>query len=137
MKRLSILISCSLWLFGAGCSNGSDTPPEPGPSAAERFEEFVGANLTCGSDADCAIVGDCGPNADFRAVRVDAAEDAYSLMGMRGVGTWDGPEYVAVCGTDNRCAAERSGYFCGGYGGPARPLDPGTTGDDAETDGGM
>jgi len=136
MTRLALLISCSLFVFGAGCaSEEADSSPTE-PSASEQFESYLAANLSCESDADCVIIGDCGPNADFRAVRADAAEEAYRLMWMREVGTWDGPEYEAVCGGDNLCTIERSMYYCGGYGGPIRPLDDGGAGGDAEADGG-
>lgn len=61
------------------------------------FEDFVAANLSCNSDEDCKIIGDCGPNSDFRAVRASAADEAYRLAQERCSESWDGPVYTTRC----------------------------------------
>ena len=78
-----------------------------------RFEALVADHQSCELDADCAVIGDCGPNADFRAVRADIADEAYRLMNERCTGNWDGPGYVARCEAQ-KCTLEESHALCCG-----------------------
>lgn len=80
--------------------------------ASRTFGEFLSANRSCDGAADCQIIGDCGPNADFTAIRRDAADEGYRLMAMRCLGTYDGPTYRAVC-EGGVCTAERDSSYCG------------------------
>ena len=83
-----------------------------GLSACERaarvFRDFVADNGSCERSADCTIIGDCGPNADFTAINV--AAEGYALMGARCDATFDGPTFAARCeggvgalGPENGC----------------------------------
>lgn len=63
----------------------------------DAFEAYVDGHRDCVADTDCAVIGDCGPNADFRAVRVDDIEEALRLMHDRCGGAYDGPRYFAGC----------------------------------------
>ena len=85
-----------------------------GLSACERaarvFRDFVADNGSCERSADCTIIGDCGPNADFTAINVAAAAEGYALMEARCDATFDGPTFAARCeggvcalGPENGC----------------------------------
>ena len=85
-----------------------------GLSACERaarvFRDFVADNGICERSADCTIIGDCGPNADFTAINVAAAAEGYALMEARCDATFDGPTFAARCeggvcalGPENGC----------------------------------
>jgi hypothetical protein len=77
------------------------------------FTDFVAAHGACASNADCTVIGDCGPNADFRAIRVDASAHGLELMRARCEGTYDGPLFDAVC-VNRACALQlRMGECCG------------------------
>jgi hypothetical protein len=65
--------------------------------AQQVYEEFLAANDACSVDADCAVIGDCGPNADFAAIRADAAIEGRELQNARCGGAYDGPTYDAYC----------------------------------------
>ena len=113
MIRHTLYLSCLTCLLAAGCIAGD---------ADQRFEEFLVEHQSCERDDQCVIIGDCGPNADVRAVRIDEAEEAYRLMRERDVGVYDGLTYTAVC-REGLCGTEQDGYACGGLGGPPPPLD--------------
>jgi hypothetical protein len=100
---------------------GDDGSPDDGGDGADAgcvlaeqtFQAFVAEHRSCEHDEDCAPVGDCGPNADFTAVRADAAKEAYSLMSQRCSGTFDGPIYGAIC-ADGVCAIGEEEVDCCG-----------------------
>lgn len=77
------------------------------------FSEFLEQHQSCDTDDECAVIGDCGPNADFTAIRADAAEQGYALMSARCAGAYDGPVYFARC-TDGMCALELNDATCCG-----------------------
>lgn len=79
----------------------------------EAFYELLVQHQSCTEDDECAVIGDCGPNADFRAIRADAAEEGYALMQDRCGGTYDGPGYVAICNAGT-CELEGSPELCCG-----------------------
>lgn len=81
-------------------------------AASEAFEAYVAANGACEEDTDCVIIGDCGPNADFRAIARGASAEGTRLMGARCEGNYDGPTYRAVC-DEGTCRAGLDGGFCG------------------------
>lgn len=91
---------------GGGGGNGGC-----GPRDAE-FQAFVAAHRFCDQDSDCAVVGDCGPNADFTPVRSDVADEAYLKMQDRCTTAWDGPTYDPVCRA-GVCALQSTGSCCG------------------------
>lgn len=68
------------------------------------FRAFLAAHQACSADDECAIIGDCSPNADFKAIRSDAAEEGYALMRARCGSAHDGPVYTAYC-DDGTCAS--------------------------------
>jgi hypothetical protein len=105
-------------------------PDEPGPDASgpsaceqatQAFDEFLAANQSCSVSTDCTVIGDCGPNADFRAINVAAAATGFALMEQRCPGTFDGPTYSASC-QDNRCVLGAENGCCG------CPIDAGVDG---------
>lgn len=65
--------------------------------AQQAYEEFLAANSACSVDADCAVIGDCGPNADFAPIRADAAAEGRELQLARCGGAYDGPTYAPYC----------------------------------------
>jgi len=65
--------------------------------AQQVYEDFLAANDACTIDADCAVIGDCCPNADFAAIRADAATEGRELQNARCGGACDGPTYEAYC----------------------------------------
>lgn len=73
--------------------------------ANEAFESFVAAHNSCEHDSDCAIIGDCGPNADFRSLNGDAATQGYALMQARCYGAYDGPVPNPSC-VAGRCDSD-------------------------------
>jgi len=79
----------------AGCMN-----------ANAAFSAFVAANRSCQQNDDCTIIGDCGPNADFTAIRWEAASEGMRLMAARCEGAWDGPFFRAVCNAGSCTAVE-------------------------------
>jgi hypothetical protein len=82
-------------------------------AAGQEFAKFVAGHRSCESHDDCTVIGDCGPNADFTAVRVDAAAQASLLMNARCATAFDGPVYDAVC-ADGVCGlVEVAGECCG------------------------
>jgi hypothetical protein len=115
---------------GSGGGGGSDEPdaeaPYAEPDAAidadpancelsrQAFASFLAANRDCDEDSDCSVIGDCGPNADWRAVNAEAAAEGYALMQARcSAGTFDGPEYAARC-DDGQCVLGEEVGVCGG-----------------------
>jgi hypothetical protein len=77
------------------------------------FTDFVAAHSACTSNTDCTVIGDCGPNADFRAIRVDASAQGLELMKARCHGPYDGPLFDAVC-INFACGLQRrTGACCG------------------------
>lgn len=94
-----------------GGSGGSDGGHCTDPAA---FQAFVAAHASCEKDSDCAVVGDCGPNADFTAVRADVADEAYLLMERRcNGGGWDGPTYDPICRTGKCDLVPQTWTCCG------------------------
>lgn len=81
-------------------------------AANTAFRDFVAANSACADASECAIIGDCGPNADFTAVRADSTDEAFRLMQLRCMGSFDGPTYVAAC-ESGVCTRVADGSFCG------------------------
>jgi hypothetical protein len=65
--------------------------------AQKAYEDFLAANDACTVDADCAVIGDCCPNADFAAIRAEAASEGRELQNARCGGACDGPTYEAYC----------------------------------------
>lgn len=117
----SAFFSCLLPLtltsvfFGAACSTSQEPDGDGGSCEArsEAFEEFVAEHRACTADPDCEVIGDCGPNADFRAVRADSANEARALQVARCGQTFDGPVYRAVC-TSGQCSLQmRTDTCCG------------------------
>lgn len=93
---------------GALPGDTSTDVPDGGPlycSLIEQaFESFVALNRGCNQDEDCTIIGDCGPNVDWRAVNITAEERGYALMEQRcSLVGWDGPIYGAIC-EQGQCA---------------------------------
>jgi len=94
--------------------DGDDTEGDAGCAAAQKtFEEFVASHLSCEGDEDCAIIGDCGPHAEFVAVRADVAGEAYTLMEATCSGAFDGPVYDPVC-VEGTCQREQRTDTCCG-----------------------
>ncbi len=61
------------------------------------------------------MIGDCQPNADFRTVRADAAEEAYTLMDARCTDVADGIARPPLC-ENHVCVFADAGIFgCCGY----------------------
>ena len=61
------------------------------------YIEFLGEHSACKSDDDCTVVGDCGPHAEFDAVRADAAEEAMRRKVKLCEDSYDGPVFKALC----------------------------------------
>ncbi len=91
----------------------------------QEFKQFLKANLECDDDADCTVIGDCGPNADFEAIRADAEEEGYELMQATCHQSYDGPTYDAVCKA-GKCELQDEPNGCCGC--PYRPGDAGIDG---------
>jgi hypothetical protein len=145
---------------GTGGSGGDEPdaeapPPEPDassdagapPTACElieqAFETFLAASRSCSDDSDCRIIGDCGPNVDWRAINESAAAQGYNLMEARcGVRGFDGPEHAARCQSGVCVVGEENGYCGGDYdggnggGGQEDESDAGDPGDAAVGDSG-
>lgn len=106
-SSIACLLAASMLLI-VGC--------DASPTCAERskaFTDYVRAHRSCTVAADCVVIGDCGPNADFTAVRADSEAEARSLQLARCSGVHDGPIYDAVC-VENVCALEmRTDTCCG------------------------
>jgi hypothetical protein len=111
----------------AAAGSGGKSPQDAGPPSDifspegraycmkkdKAFADFVAAHRACETDKDCAVVGDCGPNADFTAVAANAAKEAYELAKARCSGTFDGPIFDPRC-TKNKCTLEeRTDTCCG------------------------
>jgi hypothetical protein len=101
-----------------GADAGRDTSHDPTEAAAceskaTAFRDFVATHGDCTSDSECAVVGDCGPNADFAAVRAESAAMAYTLQVARCAGTWDGPLFDARCSAGECTLVERTDACCG------------------------
>lgn len=130
--RLLLLLcagTCSGCAAGPAADSGNSIPPldEDGvpldPESEEgqaycqakhdAYYQFVASHLACTSDSDCAVVGDCGPNADFVAVAASAAGEAYQLAEARCPGTYDGPVFDARC-IDSKCDLEQRTDTCCG-----------------------
>ena len=79
----------------------------------DAYYAFLAAHRACTTDSDCAVVGDCGPNADFSAVATSAAHEAYELAKARCPGTFDGPVFDARC-IAQRCELEQRTDTCCG-----------------------
>ena len=77
------------------------------------FTDFVAAHSACTSNTDCTVIGDCGPNADFRAIRRDASAQGLELMRARCDGAYDGPLFDAVC-VDHACGLQMRIHVCCG-----------------------
>lgn len=78
----------------------------------KAFSDFLEANRACTAAADCTVIGNCGPNADFTAVRSDAAEEASKLQAATCLESWDGPLYEAVC-EQEKCGLKMLNTYCG------------------------
>lgn len=110
---------------------GAPRPDADGPSVCEQadqtFRDFVAVNRTCNVSADCAVIGDCGPNADFEAINAAAAAMGYALMGQRCPAAFDGFTFAALC-QDGQCVLGPENGCCG------CPSDAGVNADRAQTD---
>ncbi|RLB57468.1 MAG: hypothetical protein DRJ42_00025 [Deltaproteobacteria bacterium] len=107
-----------------GTDSAVDSSGEMCDEANDAFTSFVAANRACDTAGDCVIIGDCGPNADFTAIRREAAEEGRRLMSMRCYGTFDGPTYSAGC-EGGACVTVPTGMYCG----MAAPIDSGMDAD--------
>jgi hypothetical protein len=115
-------ISAKAGLLGtpdAAVDSGAPGGPRPdadGPSVCEQadqtFRDFVAVNRTCNVTADCAVIGDCGPNADFEAINAAAAAMGYALMGQRCPAAFDGFTFAALC-QDGQCVLGPENGCCG------------------------
>jgi hypothetical protein len=147
MRRSSLGFSLCLCLLAA-CGD-DDTPTAASDAAvdasdgaaqcqqsAEAFDQYVLEHQACSADAECAAIGDCGPNADIRAIRSDVAAQAYEMMKARCTpGTFDGPLYEARCSSGRCELVELQGVCCGCNPQPDASVDAGDdTGDDAGSD---
>lgn len=123
---------------GNGGERDAEAPPPDAasdassPSACElidqAFAAFLAANRSCAAD-DCRSIGDCSPNADWRAVTASAAAQGYALMQARcNVFVHDGPEYGAQC-EDGLCVLGEEVRECG------LPFDAGVNEPDASDPG--
>lgn len=111
-----------------------DADPGNCELSREAFASFLAANRDCDEDSDCRVIGDCGPNADWRAINAAAAEEGYALMLARcSAGTFDGPEYAPRC-DDGQCVLGEQSGVCGNDGGVA--ADASTPSDASLGDGG-
>jgi hypothetical protein len=109
MRHAAIL----LWVL-LGCE--SITRRGPGAICEQRaraYDDFVAANRECMRDEDCAVVGDCDSNADFRAVRAAAADEARELAEARCETASDGDVFGPRC-TEGLCTLERRTDTCCG-----------------------
>jgi hypothetical protein len=60
------------------------------------------------------VIGDCGPNADFTAVRLDVAQEASALQRARCMpGSYDGPVYSPQCSAGTCALMMRTDTCCG------------------------
>jgi hypothetical protein len=92
---------------------GADTGPRAICARNNRaFTHFLSENLGCSEDSDCTMIGDCEPNADWRAINVTAAGMGYALMLERCAGTSDGPTYAARC-QNGQCVEGEQNGCCG------------------------
>jgi hypothetical protein len=114
----SCLLIGSLLAALAGCG---DSDAQTCADKDKAYFDFLAANSSCTTDADCAVIGDCGPHADFAPVRSDAADEARKLQLATCGGAYDGPGYEAVC-VKNQCALEEI-TKPGGFGCPGIPGD--------------
>lgn len=101
-----------------GTGDAQGVPPDSGNNdscavSSKRFEAFVESSLDCTEDADCTIIGDCGPNADFTAIRKDASERGTELMELRCSEIYDGVVHGAGC-VAGRCTLTDEEIGCCG-----------------------
>lgn len=94
-------------LVDGGSQDGGMSAPDAGTceERSQVFEQFLADHQDCNEDTECTSIGDCGPNADFAAVRLDAAEVASGLQQARCASTYDGLTYGAVC-VENKCVLD-------------------------------
>lgn len=92
------------------------------PEDAELCEQrradyyaFLAKHRACESDEDCAVVGDCGPHADFDPVRADALEEAAQRKMTLCDGAYDGPTFEPICRA-NECELKMRTDTCCGCG---------------------
>jgi hypothetical protein len=81
--------------------------------ADEAFQSFLTQHQNCEHDTDCAIIGDCSPNADFRSINASYADQGYELMQARCTATYDGPVYNPRC-VEGRCDMQEDPHTCCG-----------------------
>jgi len=79
----------------------------------EDYEAFLGKHSACERDDDCAVVGNCGPNADFDAVRAEVQEEAMERKVMLCERTHDGPVFEPVCRAKTCELKMRTDTCCG------------------------
>ena len=97
----------------AGCSGGTDSEdPAACESRAAAYTTFMDTHRDCTQDSDCAVIGDCGPHANFAAVRAEHAEEATTLHSALCGEAYDGPTYDAVC-QDGKCQLSQQTGYCG------------------------
>ena len=90
------------------------------PDDAKRCEQrrkdylaFLAKHSACKNDDECGVVGDCGPHADFDAVRADAQREAMQRKVALCEKTFDGPVFEPVCRA-NKCELKmRTDTCCG------------------------
>lgn len=71
------------------------------------YKDFLAAHDACSVDADCDVIGDCGPHADFAAIRADAAIEGRKLQLARCGSVYHGPTYEAYCNAGTCALWER------------------------------
>jgi len=105
----TVLALCTLF----ACDPGTPSRDEVCTAQDERVRKFIAGHRSCGSDADCAIIGSCSQSFSFAAVSVSAREESQRLPIDRECAPQDGPTYAAMC-EQGSCVARTDGAVCGG-----------------------
>jgi len=99
---------------GGPSVSGSGSLDEQCAEANRAFTEFVAAHRACTKADDCVVIGDCGPNADFKAVQASVELEARALQQARSCGgAYDGPMFDAVCRAGKCDLQMRTDVCCG------------------------
>jgi hypothetical protein len=108
-----LMVACSDSSTPSDATTDAPTNAHTCEARSQAFTEFVQAHRDCTVSSDCVVIGDCGPNADFTSVRVDAAGQARTLQQARCASAYDGPVYNPVC-VQNVCSLQmRTDTCCG------------------------